>query len=119
METPRPGDLWVRTIEYGELFPERTVFVLVTGSAVYQNVSCPDLMHIPVLISSHTSLKDGTILESRPPIPAKLYVCDFKDLELLSRSDKESEEDRAGEDSGWIFEFDGVRCVKVRLSVVE
>ena len=91
MADPRPGDLWTRTVEYEELLQESTVFVLVTGSAVYALGNRAPVF--PVLISSHTSSKDGTILVSRSPRPARLYPYDFKTLTLLSRCDKESGEE--------------------------
>jgi hypothetical protein len=93
MADPRPGDLWSRTVEYEELLQETTVYVLVTGRAVaaVADFSAGSPVPVfPVLISSHTSSKDGTILESRSPRSARLYPHDFKALTLLSRSDEEA-----------------------------
>jgi len=87
MTDPRPGDLWSKTVEYEGLLQETTAFVLVTGSAVYALGNPVPVF--PVLISSHTSSKDGTILESRSPRPAQLYPYDFEVLTLLSRSDED------------------------------
>lgn len=120
---PRPGDLWFETMldrwpgDEQATFTE--IFVLVTGSPDVHALGGHSIPVFPVLMSTNVRCITGHLLESRPPHPRTFGPVDFEKMELLSRSDEESEEDHAGEDIGWIFEFDGVRCVKVRQSVVE
>ena len=95
LSDPRPGDLWFKQVRHLADLGETEVFVLVTESAVYTlGLSVPVF---PVLISSHRRDMEGVVRETRPPRPAQLYPFDFEGLELLSRSDKESEE---SEESG-------------------
>ena len=95
---PRPGDLWFREVvpppTRTEIRRYSEIFILVTDRHQIGHRLHSIPVHTVLFTENVRCLGSGRLLLSYPPQPRTFYPDDFEKFELLSRSDKESEESK-------------------------